>query len=306
MKDFDLVIIGAGPAGLAAGIYAGRANLKTAIIEKLGPGGQVMITDKIANYPGFPNEISGFELSDALTQQAQRFGAQIVYDEIDSISQDGIYKIVKGKSDTYKVKALIIASGVRYKSIGIPGENELRGRGVSYCATCDGPFFKDQPVVVIGGGDAAVEEAIYLTQFCSSVTIIHRRNEFRAAPIIVDHAKANPKIRFELEQVPLSINGTNSVESLTIKSVTDESQKTIETKAVFIFIGYKANTEYLEGFVKMTPEGWIITDEEMRTDKPGVFAAGDLRVKSVRQVVTAVADGAIAAQNAWKWLEENK
>lgn len=306
MKDFDLVIIGAGPAGLAAGIYAGRANLKTAIIEKLGPGGQVMITDKIANYPGFPNEISGFELGDALMQQAQKFGAQIVYDEIESVSLDGLHKLVKGKSDDYKAKSLIIASGVRYKSIGIPGESEFRGRGVSYCATCDGPFFKDQPVVVIGGGDAAVEEANYLTQFCSSVTIVHRRNEFRAAPIIVDHAKANPKIRFELEQVPVSINGGTSVDSLTIKSVADSKEKTIETKAVFIFIGYKANTEYLEGFVKMTPEGWIVTDEEMRTDKAGVFAAGDLRVKSVRQVVTAVADGAIAAQNAWKWLEENR
>lgn len=306
MKEFDLVIIGAGPAGLAAGIYAGRANLKTAIIEKLGPGGQVMITDKIANYPGFPNEISGFELGEALSQQAQKFGAQMVYDEIESVSLDGIYMIVKGKSDTYKAKTLIIASGVRYKSIGIPGEKELRGRGVSYCATCDGPFFKDQPVVVIGGGDAAVEEGIYLTQFCSSVTIVHRRNEFRAAPMLVDHAKANPKIRFELEQVAESINGTNSVESITLKNVKDGSQKTIPANAVFIFIGYNANTEFLEGFVKMTPEGWIITDEEMRTDKPGVFAAGDLRVKSVRQVVTAVADGAIATQNAWKWLEENK
>lgn len=306
MKEFDLVIIGAGPAGLAAGIYAGRANLKTAIIEKLGPGGQVMITDKIANYPGFPSEISGFELGEALSQQAQKFGAQMVYDEIESVSQDGIYKIVKGKSDTYKAKTLIIASGVRYKSIGIPGEKELRGRGVSYCATCDGPFFKDQPVVVIGGGDAAVEEGIYLTQFCSSVTIVHRRNEFRAAPMLVDHAKANPKIRFELEQVAESINGANSVESITLKNVKDGSQKTIPANAVFIFIGYNANTEFLEGFVKMTPEGWIITDEEMRTDKPGVFAAGDLRVKSVRQVVTAVADGAIAAQNAWKWLEENR
>ncbi|NTU60979.1 MAG: thioredoxin-disulfide reductase, partial [Caldiserica bacterium] len=298
--------IGAGPAGLAAGIYAGRANLKTAIIEKLGTGGQVMITDKIANYPGFPNEISGFDLGDALTQQAQKFGAQLVYDEIESVTCDGIYKVVNGKSDSYKAKALIIASGVRYKSIGIPGESQLRGRGVSYCATCDGPFFKDQPIVVIGGGDAAVEEGIYLTQFCSSVTIVHRRNEFRAAPSLVDHAKANPKIKFELEQVPVSIDGTNSVESITLKNVKDGSQKTIETKAVFIFIGYNANTEYLEGFVKMTPEGWIITDEEMKTDKPGVFAAGDLRVKSVRQVVTAVSDGAIAAQNAWKWLEENR
>jgi thioredoxin reductase (NADPH) len=306
MKEFDLVIIGGGPAGLAAGIYAGRANLKTAIIEKLGTGGQVMITDKIANYPGFFEKVSGFELGDALTKHAQKYGAQIVYDEIESVSEDGIYKIVKGKDDSYKAKTLIIASGVRYKSIGIPGETELRGRGVSYCATCDGPFFKDQPVVVIGGGDAAVEEASYLTQFASSVTIVHRRNEFRAAPIIVDHARNNPKIKFELEQVPVSINGKDSVESITIKNVKDNTEKTIETKAVFIFIGYNANTEFLEGFVKMTPEGWIITDEEMRTDKPGVFAAGDLRVKSVRQVVTAVADGAIAAQNAWKWLEENK
>ncbi len=306
MKEFDVIIIGAGPAGLAAGIYSGRANLKTAIIEKLGTGGQAMITDKIANYPGFPDEISGFELGDALTRHAQKFGAEIIYDEVDSIADEGQHKIIKCKSDSYKARAVILASGVRYKSIGIPGEKELRGRGVSYCATCDGPFFKDQPVVVIGGGDAAVEEGIYLTQFASTVTIVHRRNEFRAAPIIVDHARKNQKINFELEYVPVSINGENAVESVTIRNVKDGTEKTLPTKAVFIFIGYNANTEFLEGFVKMTSDGWIITDDEMKTDRPGVFAAGDLRVKTVRQVVTAVADGAIAAMSAWKFLEECK
>lgn len=306
MKDFDVVIIGAGPAGLSAGIYAGRANLKTAIIEKLGPGGQVMITDKIANYPGFPEEISGFDLSDKLTAHCQKFGAQIIYDEVESVSQEDGWKVIKCKGETIRGRVLILASGVRHKYIGIPGENELRGRGVSYCATCDGPFFKGEPVVVIGGGDAAIEEGIYLTQFASSVTIVHRRKEFRAAPIIVDHAKGNSKITFELDSVGVSINGKESVESITLKNVVNGSEKTIPTKAVFIFIGYNANTEFLEGFVKMTPEGWILTNEEMETDKPGVFAAGDLRNKTMRQVVTAVADGAIAGQNAWKYLSGMK
>ena len=303
-ETYDVIIIGAGPAGLAAAIYAGRAKLRTLVIEADAEGGQIITTDEIANYPGaFPPE-SGHSLIGRMSEQARSFGAEFVSGTVDSVSFDVDPKTVRCGEKDYSAKSVIVAAGARPAKIGCPGEDRLTGAGVSYCATCDGPFFEGYPVFVVGGGDAAVEEAMYLTKFASKVTIIHRRDSLRAAKSIQEKAFANKKIFFRYNTVVDELEGEDQLESMILRNLTDGSRVRISGQfGLFVFIGTKPNTAVYDGVLEMK-NGFIVADEEMRTSVPGVFAAGDARVKSLRQVVTAVADGAIAAVSAEKYLDE--
>ncbi len=308
MKIYDVVIIGGGPAGLSAGLYAGRARLNALLIEKEKDGGQIVITSEIENYPGCLPEESGSSLVQRMTKQVEKFGIERVSDCIGAVDFSGDIKVLKGKNKEYRTKAVIIATGAFPKPIGCPGERELIGKGVSYCATCDGNFFEDFDIYVVGGGDTAVEEALYLTKFGRKVTIIHRRDELRAAKSIQEKAFENSKIDFMWDSVVKEINGDGMVESMSVENVkTGEVTEIIAneddgTFGIFGFIGYLPQSKCFEGILDME-YGYIKTNENMETNIPGVFAAGDIRVKSLRQVVTACADGAIAAVMAEKYIE---
>ena len=312
MKKYDLVIIGAGPAGLAAGLYAGRARLNTLIIEKQKNGGQIVITSEIENYPGCLDEETGPSLIDRRVKQTEKFGVDHVFDTVTDVELEGEEKVIKCLNGEYNAKAVIIAAGAHPVPIGCPGERELSGKGVSYCATCDAAFFEDFEVYVVGGGDSAVEEAMYLTKFARKVTIIHRRDELRAAKSIQEKAFANPKMNFMWDSVVEEIKGDGLVESMIVKNVKTGELTEIKadeedgTFGIFVFIGFKPNSDLFDGKVQMDERKYIITDDDMKTDIPGVFAAGDIRKKSLRQVVTAAADGAIAAVQAGKYIEEHE
>ncbi|MBR6236449.1 MAG: thioredoxin-disulfide reductase [Firmicutes bacterium] len=304
-KIYDVIIIGAGPAGLSAAIYAGRSKLSTLVVESNAEGGQIITTDEIANYPGsYPPE-SGHSLIARMSEQARAFGAEFVSGQVDDVCLDVEPKTVSFGGNEYYAKTVIIAAGAHPAKIGCKGEDVLTGAGVSYCATCDGPFFEGLPVYVVGGGDAAVEEAMYLTKFASSVTIIHRRDSLKAAKSIQDKAFANEKISFLWNTTVYELKGEDFLESMVLKNTVDGSLTEVTGQfGLFVFIGTKPNTALYDGLVEMQ-NGFIVTDAEMRTSVPGVFAAGDARVKTLRQVVTAVADGAIAAVSAEKYLEDH-
>lgn len=310
MKQYDTIIIGGGPAGLSAGLYAGRAGMDTLIIEKEKDGGQIVQTADIDNYPGGVGHESGSALVARMVAQAERFGAQKVYDTVEEATLDGEIKRVKCARAAYEAKTVIVAAGASPVLIGCPGEKEYTGRGVSYCATCDGAFFENLDIYVVGGGDAAVEEAIYLTKYGKKVTIIHRREELRAAKFIQEQAFNNPKIEFMWNSVVKEIKGGDVLGSIIVENVKTGEQKEITADAkdgmfgLFVFIGFKPQTGIFEGILDME-NGYIKTDEDMKTNIPGVFAAGDIRVKSLRQVVTAAADGAIAATQAEKYILES-
>lgn len=307
-KIYDVIIIGAGPAGLAAGLYSGRARMSTLIIEKAREGGQIATTSEIENYPGSLHEESGPSLISRFLEQATHFGAEMVKDTIESVELQGEIKIVKGAAGTYQAKAVIIANGATPIYIDCPGEKELTGKGVSYCATCDAAFFEDLEVFVVGGGDSAVEEAMYLTKFARKVTIVHRRDELRAAKSIQEKAFACDKLHFMWDSVITELSGDGLLESMTVKNVKTGETSVVTadpedgTFGVFVFIGYKPQSELYTGQVEME-KSYIVTDSDMKTNIPGVFAAGDIRVKSLRQVITAAADGAIAAVQAEKYIE---
>ncbi len=301
---YDIIIIGGGPAGLTASIYTSRAKLKTLILEKMIPGGQVTTTHLVENYPGFPEPINGFLLMSHFQKQAQNFGAEIVTSkEVTSIEkEDKIFKI-KTLDNEYKAKAVLIATGAKYKTLGIPGEEKFKGRGVSYCATCDGAFFKDKEVAVIGGGNSALEEALFLTKFVRKVYLIHRRFQFRADKILQDRVKENEKIEPILNYVPVSVNGKDEVESITIEERDTKERKEIKVDGVFFFIGLSPNSEFLKDFVKKDENEYIIVNENLETNIEGCFAAGDVIKKKVRQIATAVGDGATAGVNIREYLE---
>lgn len=307
---YDVVIIGGGPAGLSAGLYASRARLKTLIIEKEKAGGQIVSTDEVANYPGSIESATGPSLVNRMVEQAKEFGTETKIDTIKEVELEGKIKVLKGEKEEYKAKTVIIATGAQPRKIGCPGESDFTGRGVSYCATCDAAFFEDFEVYVVGGGDSAVEEAIYLTKFARKVTIIHRRDELRAAKSIQEKAFANDKIDFMWDSVVKEIRGDGIVESMLVENVkTGEVTEVVAdeedgTFGIFVFVGLLPNTELFNGIIDME-NGYILTDQDMKTNIPGVFAAGDCRVKSLRQVVTATSDGAIAAVQAEKYIEEN-
>jgi len=306
-KVYDVIIIGAGPAGLSAALYAGRARLSTLIVEKIKDGGQIVITDEIENYPGGEPGESGPSLIKKMVAQVAHFGAERVADTIVDAELGGEVKKLIGQKGEYLGKTVIIATGASPKPIGCPGEKELVGRGVSYCATCDGNFFQDMEIFVVGGGDSAIQEALYLTKFGRKVTVIHRRDALRAAKSIQEKAFANPKIEFMWDSVVAELKGKDILTGMVVKNVkTGETREIVAdeedgTFGVFVFIGYDPQARVFEGKLDMD-RGCIKTDENMHTNIPGVFAAGDIRVKSLRQVVTAAADGAIAAVECEKYL----
>ena len=303
MKNYDLVIIGGGPAGLAAGLYAARAKMAVILLEKMMPGGQAFSTEHIENYPGFPEGVAGPELTSKMEDQAKRFGLEIVSAEVqDLIPGDKEHQIITA-SEKYTARAVIIASGAEPSKLQVPGESEFHGRGVSYCATCDGAFYRDREVVVIGGGDAAVEEAIYLTKFAKKVSIVHRRDSFRATRVLQERAFSNEKINVIWNTQLQGIYGKDTVEYVTLQNKTNGETTDLPTNGVFMYVGTKPANEYLKGLVKVDERGYIITDENMATNVPGIFAAGDVRKKLLRQVITAVADGAIAAVAAEKIID---
>lgn len=303
---YDLIIIGGGPAGLTAGLYAGRSMLKTLIIEKDIAGGQISGTAFVENYPGSIEDPTGMALSERMEEQAKEY-ADIVFENVKEVELEGEVKKVVTDSNTYEAKTIIISTGARHRHLGVPGEEEFANRGVSYCATCDGPFYQGLDIYVIGGGDSALEEANFLTRYGKSVTIVHRRDEFRASGVVVENVKKNPKIKFELNSVLKEIRGSKEVEELVLENVKTNEEKIIKGDnnspiGVFIFVGNVASTEIFEGKLDME-KGYIITDEDMKTNIEGVFAVGDTRKKSVRQAVTAASDGCIAAVMANRYIE---
>jgi len=304
---YDVAIIGGGPAGLTAGIYSARALLKTVVFEKLGCGGQLAITDRIENYPGFPEGINGFELSNKMKEQAENFKVKFEFLEVESLIKDENSNcfLIKSGNKEFKARAVIFATGTTPKRLNIPGENEFWGRGISSCATCDGALFKDKVVAVVGGGDSALDEGLFLTKFAKKVYIIHRRNELRAAKILQLRAMNNPKIEFIFDTVVEEVIGENRLKQLKLKNLKTGDISYLEVDGMYIYIGLLPNTELLKGFSRVLDEnGFVITNEKMETNVSGLFAAGDCRNKILRQVATAVADGAIAAYSAEKYLEK--
>lgn len=301
---YDVVIVGGGPAGLTAGLYTSRARLKALLVEGMMVGGQMTTTDIIENYPGF-GQITGAELSNLMGEQAKGFGLMVERGEVVGLEVADGHKTVKMAEGEYRAEAVIICTGTEYRKLGIPGEAEFTGRGVSYCATCDGAFFKDSKIVVVGGGDSALTEALFLTKFAREITIIHRRDALRATKIYQERAFANPKIGFLWDSVVEEIKGNQTVERVAVKNVKSGEVKEIPTEGVFMFIGIIPRTGFLKGVVEMDENGYILVNEEtLETSVEGVFAAGDARKKLLRQVATAVGDGATAAFAVEKYLDE--
>jgi thioredoxin reductase (NADPH) len=304
---YDVIIIGGGPAGLTAGLYTSRAKLKTLLIEKGLPGGQVATTEFIENYPGFEEGITGAELANKMETQAKKFGLEIIQAPVQGIHPQGkIKKIVVSENEQeYEAKSVIVATGAHSKLLNIEGENRYRGKGVSYCATCDGPFYKGETIAVIGGGDSACQEGVYLTRFAETVYIVHRRDELRAEKILQERALSHAKVKFIWDSVPIKIAGNDAVTALHIKNVKTKEESILDVSGVFIYIGYIPNTEFLKGLVTLDNESYITTDTKMRTSAPGIFAVGDVRANTIKQITTAVGDGAIAAISVEHYIEEN-
>ncbi|KJS19971.1 MAG: thioredoxin reductase [Clostridiaceae bacterium BRH_c20a] len=288
---YDVIIIGAGPAGMTAGIYAARAGYKTMIMETGAPGGQASTTETIENYPGFPGGVSGPELMMKFYEQTVSFGVETVFQHVTSIEVEGNIKKVIGDA-AYEARSIIIASGARPRVLGVNGESKFRGKGVSYCATCDGFFFKNREVAVVGGGDAAIEEALYLSKICSKVTVIHRRDKLRATKIVQDRALKNEKIHFIWDSVVDDIIGENSLTALSLHNVKTQQRQLFTVDGVFIFVGYIPNSDYLPASIILDQRGYLLTDDYLQTNISGIFGIGDIRQKNLRQVATAVGDGA--------------
>ena len=302
-RIYDVIIAGAGPAGMTAAVYTSRANLDTLMIERGIPGGQMANTEDVENYPGFES-ILGPDLSNKMFEHAKKFGAQYAYGDIKEIVDGKEYKTVKAGNKEYKARAVIVTTGAQYKELGVPGEKELGGRGVSYCAVCDGAFFRDKELVVVGGGDSAVEEGVFLTRFASKVTVVHRRDELRAQKILQDRAFDNEKIDFIWDTEVKSINEKDGkVGSVTLYNKKKDEEYNFDTDGTFIYIGMIPLSTPFESLGITNEQGYIETDENMETKLPGVFAAGDIREKELRQIVTATGDGSIAAQSAQHYIE---
>jgi thioredoxin reductase (NADPH) len=301
--DTDLLIIGGGPAGLTAGMYAARARIPVILLEKGLAGGQMGATETIENYPGFSEPILGFELAQKMEEHAKRFGVKVFQEEVTDLApNDQGFVVNTDSGQSYEAKAIILACGASPVKLGIPGELDLAGKGVSYCAVCDGPFFRDDEVAVIGGGDSAVEEAVYLARFASGVHLIHRRDELRAIKDIQERAFNEPKVTIHWSHVPVEITGDSEVKILKIRSVKDGKESELPVKGVFFYVGLKPNTSGVQCPVETDEAGFVITDTEMACSLPGIFAAGDVRSKQLRQISTAVGDGALAAYSAQQYL----
>ena len=305
-KMFQVIIVGGGPAGLTAALYTSRARLGTLLVESGLFGGQMTTTELIENYPGFPQGITGDELSRLMEEQAKRFGLETLNEEIVKVRLEGDRKVVQTTESEYRCDALIVCTGAEYRKLGVPGEKEFTGRGVSYCATCDAAFFQDRSIVVVGGGDSALTEALFLTKFVKELTIIHRRDALRATKIYQERAFANPKIRFLWNSVVEEVKGDNVVKSVVVKDVKTGERKEFETEGAFLFVGLMPRTGFLRGVVTLDSAGYVITDDNCGASIEGIYAAGDCRKKLLRQVATGVGDGATAAFAAEKYLEEKE
>jgi len=301
-KAYEVVIVGGGPAGLSAGIYTARARLSSLLIERGLIGGQVVNAELVENYPGFPEGISGYDLTELMQRQATKFGLETLTAEVAGVELSGEQKIVKTSEGDFVVKAVIIASGSEWTKLGIPGEKEFTGKGVSYCATCDGAFFTDQTVAVVGGGNAAITEALSLTKFASKVIVIHRRQELRATRIVQEEAFAEPKIEFLWNTVVEEIEGEDVVKRLRLRNVITGEKSSLDVAGIFVAIGFKPNTDYLKSILSLDATGHVMTNEKMETEIPGIFAAGDVRSSSIRQIIAAVGDGATAAIYAERFI----
>jgi len=305
MTEVELIIVGGGPAGLTSAIYSARALIDTLVIEKMLPGGQPVLTTFIENYPGFPEGISGPELAERLESQAGKFGAKIITSRpVLNISRKEEGFEIKTEMESFLGKAVIVATGTSPRKLNVPGEEEFTGRGVSYCAVCDGAFYRDRVVAVVGGGDSAMDESIYLTRFASKVFVIHRRNQLRAEKILQERAFSNPKISFIWDTVVQSIEGDRKVELLKLKNVKTGEISELKVDGIFVYIGSTPNSSMVKDLVELDENGFIITDNCMKTSVPGLFAAGDVRNTNFRQLATAIGDGAIAANSAERYLGE--
>ena len=300
-KEYEIVIIGGGPAGLAAGLYAARARRKTVLLEKGVIGGQIALTELVENYPGIPS-INGFDLAQAMLNQSESYGLEVEYAETTGIEQDGRLWLVRTAEDDYVAKTVIVTAGADYNKLGVPGEERLTGRGVSYCATCDAAFFKGQHVVVVGGGDAAMDEGLFTTRFADKVTVIHRRDKLRAGAILQERAFANPKMEFVWNTVVTEILGEDGVTGVRLHNRETGEESTMDVAGVFIFIGQHPNTGFLGGLVPVDEGGHALVSEWMETELPGLYVAGDARRNSARQVVSSAGDGATAAIAAEHYL----
>ncbi|MBD3181388.1 thioredoxin-disulfide reductase [Candidatus Poribacteria bacterium] len=308
-ETYDLAIIGGGPAGLTAGIYGARAGLSTIILEKLTPGGQVVTTDVVENYPGFTEPITGYELMEKMLNQASKFGVEIKSADVKSLDINHNDNEIHAVFDDGKTNALsvIIASGAEHRRLDIPGENRFWGSGVSCCATCDGMFYRDKEVVVVGGGDTAIKESIFLTKFASKITIIHRRDRLRATKVLQDEIfKMGDKVNFAWKTVVKEVMGDAHVEAVRLENVDTNEERILECDGVFVFVGFNPNTEFARGVVDTDKKGYIITNDDMATSVPGIYACGDARKKLLRQIITACGEGATAAYSAQMYVEELK
>lgn len=303
----DVVIVGGGPAGLTAGIYLSRARMEVLLVEKQAPGGAPALTERIENYPGFPEGISGFELVDRIRRQAEGFGLRInPFNPLTALRQEGEVMVLETEEEELRAYAVILAMGMRPAALGVPGEEELHGKGVSYCATCDGAFFKDAAVAVVGGGNSAVEEAIFLTRFASKLYVVHRRDRLRAGKILQERLLSDPKVEVKWKKVVKEIRGKRKVEGLLLEDVEDGSEEELAVDGVFLYVGNIPNTEALRGIVELDSKGYIVTDASLETSVKGVFAAGDVRVGAIWQVAAAVGDGVRAALGAQFHVESLK
>lgn len=303
---YDVIIIGGGPAGFTAALYASRAKLNTLLIEKAFSGGQMATTFEMENYPGFEEPISGTDLAMRMENQAKRFGTQVVYDTVTELALDTVIKTVRTENAIYQSKVVILCMGAAPKELELPKEKELRGMGVSYCATCDGAFYRDADIAVIGGGDTAAEDAIFLTRFSKKIYIVHRRESLRATKVIQDALFSNKKVEFVWNSTVEEILGDKEVKGIRVKNVKTGSSSEIPVEGIFVAIGNTPNTRLLQGKIELNGAGYIVTDDNMQTNMFGVYAAGDIREKPLRQVITAASDGAVAAYMAERYIADNQ
>ncbi|MFH0942444.1 MAG: thioredoxin-disulfide reductase [Chloroflexota bacterium] len=305
-REYEVIIIGGGPAGLSAGIYTARSRLSGLLIEKAMLGGLIANAEKVENYPGFPDGVSGLEIGGLMQRQASKFGLETVISEVQGLTLNGELKTVKTSAGNYTARAVIVASGSEHTRLDVPGEEEFTGKGVSFCATCDGYFFQDKTVAIVGGGNAALSEALLLTKFANKVFVVHRRNELRATRIVQEKALAEPKIEFRLNSAVSAIEGNDFVERLKLRNLESGETSTLKVNGVFIAVGFKPSTDFLKTVLPLDSAGYIVTNEKMETEVPGIFAAGDVRSNSIRQVIAAAGDGATAAIYAEKYLGEHR
>ncbi len=305
-QPYDVLIIGGGGAGLTAALYTSRAKLSTVLLEKLAPGGQIALTDLVENYPGFPEGVTGTEISQRMEEQAKRYGTEIIYDEVSELQkQNGNFTVKLASGETHTSRSVIVATGASYRNLQVPGEKELTGKGVAYCATCDGAFFKEKEIIVVGGGDSAMQEGIFLTRFATQVTVVHRRDKLRASPILQERARQNPKMKFIWDTVVTEISGDKKVQQVKLQNVKTQETRDFKTDGVFIFIGHDPNTGFLKGLVDLDEKGYVKSGEGLQTSVPGLFVSGEVRAGAVKQLVSCCGEGCEAALSCQAYLEDH-